>query len=173
MSGYQDYQEIYGVRLLDDLHNYFPALLYEHSRFQNLTQVFHYVRHQMNTRFNLYSYGAAAAASSSGSGRGAAVPAAPPSFQQPDELSFIRTTIPVTPAGANTHTILVDLLSSFLSPEPATPSVGATGAAAAAPTPLWTSFRQPVVVRPSLETINRTTQLVSGTSIPVECNLSR
>ncbi len=168
MSGYQDYQEIYGVRLLDDLHNYFPALLYDHSRFQNLTQVFHYIRHQMNTRFNLYSYGAAAAsAASSGVGsstRGVAAPAA--AQQQADELSFIRTTIPVTPAGANTHTILVDLLSSFLSPEPA----ASLGAAAAAPAPLWTSFRQPVVVRPSLETINRTTQLVSGTSIPAESN---
>jgi hypothetical protein len=52
------YETIYGVGLLDDLHNYFPALLYDHSRFSNLTSVFHYVRSQMNQRFNLYSYGA-------------------------------------------------------------------------------------------------------------------
>ena len=56
--GRLQYDTIYGVGLLDDLHNYFPALLYEHSRFSNLTSVFHYVRTQMNARFNLYSYGA-------------------------------------------------------------------------------------------------------------------
>ena len=53
-----DYQVIYGVTLLDDLHNYFPGLLYEQGRYQNLSQVFSYVRHQMNTRFNLHAYGA-------------------------------------------------------------------------------------------------------------------
>jgi hypothetical protein len=53
-----DYQVIYGVGLLDDLHNYFPGLLYEQGRYQNLSQVFSYVRNQMNTRFNLNAYGA-------------------------------------------------------------------------------------------------------------------
>jgi hypothetical protein len=160
MSAHPNYQEIYGVGLLDDLHNYFPALLYEQGRFQNLTQVFHYVRHQMNSRFNLYSYGAAQARATAATAATAAAQGAA------DEISFLRTTIPVSPAGANTHTILVDLLSSFLAPE-APASVGGAGAG---PTPLWTSFRQPVVVRPSLETINRATQLVSGTSIPAESN---
>jgi hypothetical protein len=162
MSGQpSQYQEIYGVGLLDDLHNYFPALLYDQGRFQNLTQVFHYVRHQMNSRFNLYSYGAAQAR------MGAQAPTpftTGPVSTNADEISFMRTTIPVSTsaAGANTHTILVDLLSSFLAPEAA-----AAGPPAA---PLWTSFRQPVVVRPSSETINRATQLVSGTSIPAESN---
>lgn len=55
------YQTVYGVSLLDDIHNYFPALLYDHGRFQTLQTVFSYVRHQMNTRFNLYSYGASLA----------------------------------------------------------------------------------------------------------------
>jgi hypothetical protein len=55
------YQVIYNVGLLDDIHNYFPALLYDQGRFQTLVQVFSYVRHQMDTRFNLYSYGASAA----------------------------------------------------------------------------------------------------------------
>lgn len=52
------YEDIYGVGLLDDLHNYFPALLYEQGRFQNVNQIFHYIRSQMSERFNLYSYGA-------------------------------------------------------------------------------------------------------------------
>lgn len=46
------------MRLLDDIHNYFPALLYNSGSFTSLSSVFHYVRHQMNTRFNLFSYGA-------------------------------------------------------------------------------------------------------------------
>ena len=56
MSG--NYESIYGVGLLDDIHNYFPALLYEHGRFQNIQQVFSYIRSQMNQRFNLYNFGA-------------------------------------------------------------------------------------------------------------------
>ena len=58
MAGNSGYEVIYNVGLLDDIHNYFPALLYESGRFTSLAQVFHYVRHQMNTRFNLFSYGA-------------------------------------------------------------------------------------------------------------------
>jgi hypothetical protein len=53
-----DYQVIYGVNLLDDLHNYFPELLYNQGRFNNVHSIFHYVRSQMHSRFNLYSYGA-------------------------------------------------------------------------------------------------------------------
>ena len=45
------YEIVYGIDLMDDLHNYFPALLYSNSRFTTLTQVFHYVRHQMNRHF--------------------------------------------------------------------------------------------------------------------------
>ena len=51
------YESVYGVGLLDDLHNYFPALLYEQGRFISVQQVLQYVRTQMTYRFNLYSYG--------------------------------------------------------------------------------------------------------------------
>lgn len=56
--GLRNYEHVYGVGLLDDLHNYFPALLYEQNRFHSVSSVFHYVRAQMNRRFNLYQYGA-------------------------------------------------------------------------------------------------------------------
>ena len=56
-----NYEVIYNVGILDDVHNYFPSLLYDTGRFTNLQQVFHYIRTQMNTRFNLYSYGASRA----------------------------------------------------------------------------------------------------------------
>lgn len=53
-----DYVSVYGVGLLDDIHNYFPALLYDTGRFQNMANVFSYVRNQLDTRFNLYRHGA-------------------------------------------------------------------------------------------------------------------
>jgi len=54
-----DYVSVYGVGLLDDIHNYFPALLYDTGRFQNVANVFSYVRNQLDTRFNLFRHGAA------------------------------------------------------------------------------------------------------------------
>ena len=56
------YDVVYNVSLLDDIHNYFPALLYSHSRFTTLTQILHYVRHQMNHHFPGYGIGAPTAA---------------------------------------------------------------------------------------------------------------
>ncbi len=52
-----NYDTLYGVGLLDDLHNYFPALLYDPSRFQTVQQVLQYVRMQTAQRFNLFSFG--------------------------------------------------------------------------------------------------------------------
>ncbi len=37
------YHEIYGVQLLDDIHNYLPALLYDTGRFRTIGDVFQYV----------------------------------------------------------------------------------------------------------------------------------
>lgn len=152
------YEDIYGVGILDDIHNYFPALLYEHGRFQNLTQVFHYVRNQMDTRFNLYSYGASRVASSA---QAEAEPFAPritiPILTQVQQHTQTNTQTQQQ-ARTQSHTILVDLLSSFLEPDRGLPQAA------------WTSFRQPVVVRPSIEMIQQATQIVSGTSIPSDTN---
>jgi len=48
---------IYGVGLLDDLHNYFPDLLYNSNRFQTVSDVIYYVQTSTQQRFDLYSYG--------------------------------------------------------------------------------------------------------------------
>ena len=52
-----EYQHLYRVGLLDDLHNYFPALLYEPEAFQNVPQVLAYVRRQVQRTFNPLAYG--------------------------------------------------------------------------------------------------------------------
>lgn len=52
-----NYETLYGVGLLDDLHNYFPALLYDSSSFGSVRDVLGYVKQQTRNRFDLFSYG--------------------------------------------------------------------------------------------------------------------
>jgi len=54
MSSYP-YDSVYGVSLLDDLHNYFPALLYDSSSFVSVQEVLAYLQTQTRSRFDLYS----------------------------------------------------------------------------------------------------------------------
>lgn len=51
------YQYVYNVNLLDDLHNYFPALLYDQEGFQNVRDILRYIREQTHNRFNLFNQG--------------------------------------------------------------------------------------------------------------------
>jgi hypothetical protein len=52
-----NYETLYGVGLLDDLHNYFPALLYDSSGFGSVQDVLAYLQLQTRNRFDLFSYG--------------------------------------------------------------------------------------------------------------------
>jgi hypothetical protein len=52
-----NYQYVYNVNLLDDLHNYFPDILYNQEQFQNIRDVLRYIREQTNNRFNLFRFG--------------------------------------------------------------------------------------------------------------------
>jgi hypothetical protein len=52
-----NYEYVYNVNLLDDMHNYFPALLYNQEQFQNTRDVLRYIREQTNNRFNLFRVG--------------------------------------------------------------------------------------------------------------------
>lgn len=51
------YERHYDVGLLDDLHNFFPALLYDQARFQTVQDVLSYIRFQTSEHFNLYRRG--------------------------------------------------------------------------------------------------------------------
>jgi len=51
------YHRHYDSALLDDLHNYFPELLYTPERFRNVSDVFAYVQQQTRERFDLFSRG--------------------------------------------------------------------------------------------------------------------
>lgn len=49
------YESYYGVGLLDDLHNYFPALLYEPDEFHSVRDVLGYISARTQRRFDLYN----------------------------------------------------------------------------------------------------------------------
>ena len=51
------YTRHYDVPFLDDLHNYFPAILYEHERFSTIQDLLRYIRTQMQQRFDLFTAG--------------------------------------------------------------------------------------------------------------------
>jgi hypothetical protein len=57
VHGPMSYTRLYDSALLDDIHNYFPALLYAPDRFQTVGQVLDYVQQQTRSRFDLYSRG--------------------------------------------------------------------------------------------------------------------
>jgi hypothetical protein len=57
MNSNSNYETLYGVGLLDDLHNYFPALLYDSSSFGSVRDVLGYIQRQTRNRFDLFSYG--------------------------------------------------------------------------------------------------------------------
>ena len=52
-----EYETLYNVGLLDDIHNYFPDLLYNSGRFSGVQEVLEYLRQNTQQRFDLYSFG--------------------------------------------------------------------------------------------------------------------
>ena len=52
MSNYERY---YGISLLDDLHNYFPDVLYNSNRFQTVQDLIQYIQNETRSRFDLFS----------------------------------------------------------------------------------------------------------------------
>jgi hypothetical protein len=151
-----DYVSVYGVNLLDDIHNYFPALLYDTGRFQNMANVFSYVRNQLDTRFNLYRHGASLYASSQRT---------PPvqSYQAPQPIPFT----PLSRANRNANDVAAanlllgflrmsteDDLSNYIQIPARTATATATNA--------WTD---PIIVRPTAQAIAAGTEPVLGSSL--------
>ena len=50
----ESYRRVYGIGLLDDIHNYFPALLYDIQQFHTVQDVLVYIRNRTSTHFNLF-----------------------------------------------------------------------------------------------------------------------
>jgi len=173
------YQVVYGVGLLDDVHNYFPALLYDQGRFQTLTNVFSYVRSQLNNRFNLYAHGARLAQAQ---GQGQAQTAAPSSFSPPATYTTTTTPPPIIRSfrggAASDNEVMASasfllnmlnlglegeagftpLRTGTLGPAPGTGGTGATGG-------IWAAFRSPVIVAPSTAVLASNTSVLNASDV--------
>jgi len=135
-----NYDYVYNVGLLDDLHNYFPAFLYDSGRFQTTVQVFHYIRSQMGSRFNLPAFGARLAG-----------------FQQSQQTQQTHPATPVTPrreVNVDLTSVLAGLLDLSRSPIMADISYFNI--------PQTRTFLDPIIVRPSDEVLARNTSIVTG-----------
>jgi hypothetical protein len=51
------YERPYGIHLIDDLHNYFPAILYDSERFTTTRELMTYIQTQMAAQFNTFTLG--------------------------------------------------------------------------------------------------------------------
>jgi len=136
------YQYVYNVGLLDDLHNYFPAFLYNSGRFQTPAQMFAYLRTQMNARFNLPLRGAQLAGFTQG-----------PRVEVPVQAPAARGRR-FDQAAAAALIGLLDLSGAFFGENSYFYSAG--------PAP----FMEPVSVRPSGEVISRNTTVQPGSDCP-------
>ena len=147
-----NYETIYGVNLLDDLHNYFPALLYEQGRFQSVNQVFHYIRTQMSERFNLFAYGAQRYTRDTNM----------PIPRQTDPIVMEETIHVDTNLAATT--LLLSLLGGAVQQrQPFTPfGLGTTPLPTTTAANRWANFLNPIPIRPTAADLSRNTELVTG-----------
>lgn len=146
-----NYEVVYSVGILDDIHNYFPALLYDQGQFQSIQHVFHYVRRQMNSRFNLYAYGANLYRASS-------EPAPPPT----------ATNIPTQTANTDGLAMLYGLLSNpgFFTQDYDVNRIFSPSNMRTRIIPTADGFMEPVIIRPSDAILQRNTQVITGANIP-------
>jgi hypothetical protein len=148
-----DYVSVYNVGLLDDIHNYFPALLYDTGRFQNVANVFSYVRNQLDTRFNLFRHGATLYNASQRA--------------QPSQQPQTTHTIPLTPtprATRNANDIAAaNLLLGFL--RMSTEDDLSNYIQLPARTANANAWTDPVIVRPTAQAIAAGTEPVLGSSL--------
>jgi len=146
-----DYVSVYNVGLLDDIHNYFPALLYDTGRFQNVANVFSYVRNQLDTRFNLYRHGASLYNASQ--------------HAQPLRAQQTAPAIPLTPtprATRNANDIATaNLLLGFLRMS----AEDDLSNYIQLPARTVNAWNEPVIVRPTAQAIAAGTEPVLGSSL--------
>jgi hypothetical protein len=133
---YTEMESVYGVQLLDDLHAYFPDVLYEPERFESVQDLLGYIQEQAQEHFNLYNRGrrlhTAARASPAAAAPRQARQAAPAEQtpQTPQETPAAAAAQPATATAPSQQT------ATLLPPVTPPPTVRMQR------TPLYTSFYQ-------------------------------
>ena len=137
---FAEYETLYGVGVLDDIHNYFPALLYEPAAFQTVPEVLAYVQLQTRRRFDLFSLGRNAYIRNQ---TRVAVPLYRPArFVYSEENVPVNTFHNPNATGLGTTDSLINLFNAMLNSPTLNPN-----------------FMNPVIVRPSAEVIAANTTL--------------
>jgi hypothetical protein len=85
-------QNPYNSPLIDEIHNHFPAILYDAGRFATMYDLLQYVRQQMAARYDTYT-SRRNAYMRSNPGRGSRRPHTPRTHRQPAPVSSWRTTM--------------------------------------------------------------------------------
>ena len=134
------YVNQYGNRIIDDIHNYFPAILYEPEAFRTVGDLLGYVRHQMRQNFDLftsaqqaYNSGRAHRMHAHGHSHGHVIPLQPPRRAVPVDLSHLTSQLMTGLIGSAGQPSIFDLFGNL--PHPTQQSM------------------EPVVVRPTAEQI--------------------
>jgi hypothetical protein len=152
------YEYVYNVNLLDDLHNYFPDVLYNQDRFQNIRDVLTYIREQTNNRFNLLQYG-----QSLYNDRDSVIE--PQLLQSRIRQTPIVTTPMFTPVRQEeniaTTTLLLSLLGASMDSNRLVNRMNLNPNANAF---IPQSFLNPVIVRPTTEQIENNSEIVTDIS---------
>jgi hypothetical protein len=159
-----NYQYVYNVNLLDDLHNYFPDILYNQDRFQNMRDVLRYIREQTNNRFNLFQYG-----QSLYNDRDSVIEQQllQPRMTMPRQTPIVTTPI-FTPVrqeeNISTTNLLLGLLGASMD---STPLLGTRLINRLNPNAnpfVASNFLNPVIVRPTTEQIENNSEIVTDIS---------
>jgi hypothetical protein len=140
------YTRLYDSALLDDIHNYFPELLYAPERFRSITEVLGYVQEQTRRRFDLFSRGRREFLNTTRQ----------PIASRAPEVSMLFETNMGTPANSAAELLNAINLMTGIFHGPSIPVQNIMGGNAAAQ-----SFLNPVIVRPTAE------QIASGTAIEI------
>jgi hypothetical protein len=134
------YHRLYDSAVLDDIHNYFPDLLYAPERFRSVPDLLAYVQHQARQRFDLFSRGRREYMEQE---RRQTISTPPLRSRVLFEANHIH------PMTSNPSDFLqaINLMTGL---------IGATATATAVPQP---DFMEPVTVRPTAEQIQSATAI--------------
>jgi hypothetical protein len=143
-----NYEEHYNIRIFDELHNYFPEILYGNpNQFRTVTDLINYIRNQVRNRTDLFSN-----ARRNNTRLVQQVNRVVPSNASAAQTDNIRVTFNMDDTvSMNDNELFTSLLSYILRAPPTS------------------NFTDPVIVRPTQAQINAGTTIVSVTNTNELC----
>ncbi len=152
----RDYTQPYAIPVFNNIHNYFPALLYEHERFATVTSLLTYIRDQV--RYHSDTFLNAQRDYLYGSGSQPVQPPAQPPVAAPAPVAPPRTpVIPIAPnirlgTTAADQQFLNSLLNIFSQPDLTLMTTGIF------------NLPDPVTISPSNEVLSNASELLTATA---------